>query len=100
VPAGKIGALVAARDPLLGGAGLDRADAAVEKDVVRKTALAMEIVHADAVETGQALLELEVVVPVGDVDRAHPAVQTARRGQLPLLRFHGPSFHLPLTTAL
>jgi hypothetical protein len=37
---------------------------------------------------------------VGDVDRAHPAIKPARRGQLPLLRFHGPSFYLPITTAL
>jgi len=58
VPAGEIGALVAAHDPFSGGASLDRADAAVEKDVVRKTALAMEIVHTDAVEACQALLEL------------------------------------------
>jgi hypothetical protein len=65
-----------------------------------KDILAVEFIDCNAVEAGQSLLELQVVVPVGDVDRAHPAVHSARRGQLPLLRFHGPSFYLPLITAL
>jgi hypothetical protein len=90
VATGKVHALVATGDPLLGATGLDRADTAKEKDIVRKTTPAMQFFECYSIVAGQLLLQLEVIVPVGDVDRAHPAVQTARRGQFALDFHHDP----------
>jgi hypothetical protein len=63
--------------PFAGGVGLNRANPAVENDVVGEASLAPDLFGADAVRDRQTFFQLKILAPVGDADRTDPAVETA-----------------------
>ncbi len=91
--AGKLVAFVTSGIPLGLGAIPDGALPAMHKRVFGQAALALDIVHGQGVtvrkrtlarniplvDIQEPFLEFLIVVPVGDIDAANPAIQTTRR---------------------
>ena len=89
---GEIGALVAAAVAFFFGAGPDLTLATMKKEIIRQATLTADILrgkllavgkgalagHVSLVKPHQPLLEFLIVVPVGHIDGADPAIESAR----------------------